>query len=482
MAYFLEKLYPYVPFWAQNLGITLYGYGYRHERMGGRFREHVRDFAERDTYSPDEMQSYVETRLREVLVHAFDHVPYYASKWQAAGVQRAQLLRFTIQDLSRLDLTPKCDLRNDPYQFVASSVPKRSRLTYYSSGSTGTPIAAICTADGHRRFLAAREVRSFGWAGTSIRAPRSMMGGRMIIPRSASSGPFYRYNYAEQQVYFTAYHISPRNAPAYVEGFNRYRPRLLTGYAYSHFTLGRMMLEQGLKLDYSPDAIVLSSEKLTPEMKLVIQKAFGARAYEEYGAIEQCVLATECERGSLHISPDYGIVEILDDAGDPTPPGVPGQLVCTSLVNEAQPLIRYQIGDVGVWSEQGCRCGRNHLPVLKELVGRLEDVVVGPDGTEMVRFHGIFIGLPHVIEGQIIQEQIDLLRVRVVATDGFGPQDERLIRRRITGERLHGMRVVIEPVESIARTERGKFKSVISMLPPEVRRAVRQRPQSAGAN
>jgi len=99
-----------------------------------------------------------------------------------------------------------------------------------------------------------------------------------------------------------------------------------------------------------------------------------------------------------------------------------------------------------------------------------------------VRFHGIFIGLPHVIEGQIIQEQIDLLRVRVVATDGFGPQDEQLIRRRITGERLDGMRVVIEPVESIARTERGKFKSVISMLPPEVRRAVRQRPQSAGAN
>ena len=469
MAHPSERFYPYLPVWAQNLGISLYGYAYRHERMGGRYQEHVRGFRERESYSEPEMRSYVEGRLQEVLTSAFDRVPFYARKWRAAGIERGDLAHMRMGDLSGLPTTAKSDLRRDPSAFIASDIPEKDQRRYYTSGSTGTPILTVCTADGHRRFLAAREVRSFGWAGTSIRTPRSTLGGRMIVPSSDSKGPFYRYNRAEKHVYFTAYHINPRNVPNYVEGFNRYRPRLLTGYAYSHYVLGRMMLQQGLKLDYRPDAIVLSSEKLTPEMKSVIRDAFGVRAYEEYGSVEQCALATECQCGSLHVSPDFGVVEIVDDSGRPVPSGVPGRLICTSLTNDAQPLIRYQIGDVGMWSDTPCACGRSHLPVLKELVGRLEDAVVGPDGTEMVRFHGIFIDLPHVIEGQIIQEKIDLLRVRVVATNEFGTEDEKVIRRRIVEERLHGMRVEIERVEALEKTGRGKFRAVISLLSPEER-------------
>jgi phenylacetate-CoA ligase len=470
VSHILERIYPYVPVWAQNLGITLYGYRYRHERMAGRYQQYVDEFRERDNYSESEMRTYLNGQLQSLLQHAFEHVPHYSRKWRESGLGRGDLAHFRVADLARLPTTLKMDLRLDPYSFVATNIRGKDLCRYYTSGSTGTPILAICTADGHRRFLAAREARSFAWAGTSIRLSRSMLGGRMIVPSSTSKGPFYRYNLAERQVYFTAYHINSQNVTNYVEGFNRYRPRLLTGYAYSHYTLARLMLDQNLKLDYRPDAIVLSSEKLTVEMKNVIQRAFGARAYEEYGTVEQCALATECEQGSLHVSPDFGIVEILDEHNRPVPPGVEGRLVCTSLTNDAQPLVRYEIGDVGVWADQPCSCGRNHLPVLKELVGRLEDAVIAPDGTEMVRFHGIFIDLPHVLEGQIVQEKLDLLRVRVVATEGFGPEDEQLIRRRITQERLRGMQVQIERVPALERTSRGKFKAIVSRLSGHQRR------------
>lgn len=473
MGHPLERFYPYVPVWAQNLGITLYGCMYRRERLGGRFKEHVRGFQQRDRCSKQEMQAYVDSSLRSVLTLAFDHVPYYRRTWQAAGLTRSDLAEFQQSDLVRLPLTPKEDVRKDPEAFLAGNTRKRNLHSYYSSGSTGTPIRAIYSTDAHRRCFAAREVRSFGWAGSSMTAPRSMIGGRMIVPSAQSRGPVYRYNRAERQVYFTAYHISPRNVPSYVEGLNRYRPSLLTGYAYSHYLLARLMLDQGLKLDYQPDAIVLSSEKLTPEMKVVIREAFGARAYEEYGAVEQCALATECEHGSLHVNSDFGIVEILDEDNQPVPAGVDGRLVCTGLLNDAQPLIRYDIGDIGAWSENACPCGRNQLPVLKDLVGRIEDAVIGPDGTEMVRFHGIFVGMPHVLEGQIVQERIDLLRVRVVATDKFGPNDEKLIRQRITKERLYGMNVEIERVPELERTGRRKFRAVISLLTPDERRLAR---------
>lgn len=460
----LESIYPRVPVWAQNLGISLYGLAWRRERLGGKFDKYVEGFRVRETWSAEKLNDYLEIELQKVLGRAFANAPYYARVWRALGLSEADFCHFQLSDLRRLPTTPKEDLRKTPDEFLSRAASKLQRLhRYYSSGTTGTPITAICTSDGHRRFTAAREARSFNWAGTSLHQPRSMIGGRQVVPKAVAQPPFHRYNWAEHQIYFSAYHISPVNTPDYVGALNRYRPRVLTGYASAHYLLARMMLEQGLSLKYKPDALVLGSEKLTVEMKTVLEQAFGARAYEEYGCVENCVLATECEHGRLHASPDFGILEIVDDKGCPVPPGVEGRLLCTSLLNEVQPLIRYEIGDLGVWSQEACPCGRNHFPVLKEITGRLEDVVTGPDGRQMVRFHGIFVNLPNVVAGQIVQEALDRFRVRIVTLDGFGKREAEVIRKRFE-ERLGKVEVRLERVPEIPRTEQGKFQAVISQV------------------
>ena len=466
MNHILEKSYTVAPIWIQNLGISLYGLAWRRERLGGDFEKHLVGFSERDRWSPERMREYVDAKLRKLLLNAFGQVPYYHEKWTKAGLAHNDISRVGLADLQQLPVTPKQDFRSSPDSFVARDVARKHRLhRYSSSGSTGTPVTHICTSDGHRQFIAAREVRSFGWAGTSVRKPRAMIGGRMVVPHADAPPPYYRYNFAERQVYFSAYHLAPAHVANYVEGFNKYRPCVFTGYAYSYYILARMMLDQGLTLDYQPDALVLCSEKLTPDMKNILQQVFQARAYEEYGAVENCGLATECEYGSLHISPDFGIIEIVDANGDPVSPGQEGRILCTGLLNVAQPLIRYEIGDVGVLSTDGCPCGRNHLPVLQEVVGRLEDLVIGPGGRELVRFHGIFIDLPHVLEGQVVQEAIDRFRVRAVTTEGFGDVDTKLIKQRFV-DRLGQVQVEIEQVEELKRTERGKFRAVISNLSP----------------
>jgi phenylacetate-CoA ligase len=102
------------------------------------------------------------------------------------------------------------------------------------------------------------------------------------------------------------------------------------------------------------------------------------------------------------------------------------------------------------------------MPVLGEVVGRIEDVVVGPDGREMVRFHGIFVDQPHVREGQIVQEATDRIRVRVVPTEGFGPRDEDEIRRRVLQRLGSGVTVSVEKVAGFSRTAAGKFRAVVS--------------------
>ncbi len=468
-------IYAHAPVWLQNAGISIYGLGYRHERLGGGFERYVREFSARETWNADRFHEYLSSELRRLLLHAAT-IPYYRKRWAEAGISPDQLDRFDPADLVRLPRTPKSDLRDRPAEFVSEQAgPLRRLRQYFTSGSTGTPVTIYCTSDDHRRFIAAREARSFRWAGASIRLPRSVIGGRMILPRHDSPSPYYRWNAAERQVYFSAYHISRANAPNYVGGFNRHCPALLTGYANAHYQLARIMLEGGLRLDYRPRALVLSSEKLTGEMKSTLIAAFGARAYEEFGAVENCVLATECEKGRLHVSPDFGIVEIVDDAGRPAPPGVPGRMVCTGLLSRTQPLIRYEIGDIASWSTGLCPCGRDGLPVLEQIVGRLEDVIVGCNGHVTVRFHGLFINLPSVLEGQVVQEDLGRIRILVVARDGFSGADAETIRRRVAEERLGPLQVEVERVAEIERTERGKFRAVINRLPRDiVERALRE--------
>ena len=464
MAHPFERFYPYLPVVMQNLGISLYGLAWRRERLGGEFKEYVREFQRRELWTAERMQKHVERKLQQTLIHAFEAVPYYRQAWRAAGVSRFDLECMTVAGLAKLPVTSKEHLRADPDAFVAEDVARKLKLCrYQSSGSTGTPITAICTANDHRRFIAAREARSFAWAGSSIYQPRAMIGGRRVVPQGVARPPYHRFNRAERQVYFSAYHIAPANVKYYVHAFNHHRPQLLTGYANSYYLLARMMVEQDLALGYEPDALVLCSEKLTPEMKRVINRAFRARAYEEYGAVENCALATECERGGLHVSPDFGVVEIVDAAGNPSPRGQEGSLLCTSLLNETQPLIRYEIGDVGIWSTKDCPCGRDHLPVLEEIVGRLEDVVVGADGRQLVRFHGLFVDLPQVLQGQVIQESIDQFTIKVVAQNDFGPAQEQLLQRRLASQ-LGAVNARIERVSEIPRTERGKFRAVISKV------------------
>ena len=465
----MENAYRRLPAPAQNLAISLYGRIWQRRRLGGDFDRVIAEFRGRDHWSRTQMHDYVTAQLRRTLPDAFDNSPYYREKWSAIGVTRADLERAAPDDLSALPSTPKADFRRYSENFVSELAPKKKLHAYPTSGSSGTPVVVRYTTEAHRGFIAAREVRSFGWAGVSVRMPRSTLGGRMVVPPENPRPPYYRYNAAERHVYLPAFFISRATAPSYVEGLNRYQPTVLTGYAHAHFALARFMLDRGLRLSYRPQALIVGSEKLTPEMRPVVEEAFQARAFEEYGAAENCVLATECEHGRLHVSVDFGLMEIVDAEGRPTRPGEPGRVLCTGFMNSAQPLVRYEIGDSAAWSAEACPCGRDQFPVLEGLMGRIEDVAYAPDGRAVSILHSLFLGMPIIEEAQIVQERLDMFRIRVVASPEFGAREESAIRERLF-QRVGKVQVVFERPERIERTARGKFKVFVSRLSEEDKR------------
>ena len=457
-----ESVYRRLPTWAQHLAVTAYGWRWHRLRFGPGYREYLDELEARERASVDAWQAWQGQRLREVLSVAADHVPYYQGCWSSQQKAAARDGR-----LAELPLLGKQPIRADAEAFMRRDLKPNRKLVFHTSGSTGTPAASIWTVEELRRSMALREARSARWAKVSFGRPRATFSGRLVEPDPASDGPFYRFNLVERQVYFSAFHLSAETAPKYVQALRRHRIEWMTGYAVSFYLLAKLILELELKMP-PLKAVITTSEKVTDAMREIMQRAYQCPVYEEYSTVENVLFANDCEHGRLHVSPEAGVIEILRPDGTACEPGESGEVVATCLLRDFQPMIRFRVGDVASWDDRPCLCGRS-LPVLAEVEGRIEDVVVTPDGRQMVRFHGIFIDLPNVREGQIVQESLSRIRVRVVPTPDFGRRDVSEMEARVRQRLGEEIEIEIETVERIARTEAGKYQAVISLIDrPEV--------------
>lgn len=453
-----DPVYATLPIWAQHIAVSVYGIYWHQLRFGSGYSQFVEQYREREHWNFRQWQDWQLAQLAMILRACTAHTPYYRETWTFAQ-KKAAVTGY----LGELPLLEKDPLRANPKSFLREDMGPSNAQVFLTSGSTGTPISSYYTIPELRQSLALREVRSAGWAGVSFKMPRATFSGRMVEPDPASRGPYYRFNAAESQVYFSPFHLRQDTAQQYVEALNRHRIEWGTGYAVSYYLLARFMLDYGIAPPKYLKAIITTSEKLTSEMRAVMEQAYGCRVYEEYSTVENAIFASECEHGRLHVSPDVSVVEILRPDSSPCLPGEAGEVVVTSLSKTYQPLIRFRLGDVAMWDADACPCGRQ-MPVIKEVVGRIEDVVIGPDGRQMVRFHGVFVNQPHVREGQITQESLDLIRVKVVQSGDFGQEDIDEIVHRVQQRLGDTVNVIVESVHEIPRTKAGKFQAVISKL------------------
>lgn len=456
-------LYKHVPIPLQNLGVSLYGYKWKKRRFGGVFEQEYKAVKAREAFSVQQWRDYQTTELRKLLVHAFTTVPFYRDKYSALGFTESMLARFELSDLKKLPILTKNEVRRFCDTTLLSAQPKPGGEFFSSSGSTGTPTKIYYTEEMHQRWSASFEARIRNWAGVDRFTPRGMIGGRRVVPDGNAKPPYYRYNIFEKQTYFSAYHIGPSTVSDYLKGMRTHNVQYMNGYAMSNYLLAEFLDELNLEAPQLK-AVITSSEKLTPQMRAKMEKVYRCKSYDSYGAVEACCSITQNEYGQLLDNPDVAILEYLDEQGNDVMDGEVGEIYCTGLLNFDQPLIRYQVGDKArIAANQQTTCGR-HFRVIDEIMGRTEDTITGPDGRKMVRFHGIFIDIPAIIQGQIIQHTLHNFTVRVAVSTRLSQHEKDTISNKMKSQ-LGDINLHIDEVAQIPPSPNGKYKAVISELP-----------------
>jgi phenylacetate-CoA ligase len=457
----LISIYHRLPYPFRSLAASLHGFRLQKTRYSEETDRLVAEAYRREKWTFQQWQSWQAECLAYTLEHAARNVPYYRQQW---SLRRNKGDRSSVELLQNWPVLKKDAVRDRPHAFVADGVNPRDQIIEHTSGTTGKPLTLWWSKSAALQWYALFEARWRGWAGVSRHDRWGVLGGQLVSPFSQKQPPFWVWNAGMNQLYFSSYHLRPENMAAYVDAMHVHRLVYLYGYASSLYSLARNILELKLRIPRLR-AVISNAEPLYLHQRDVISEAFGCPVFDTYGQSELVCGASECLSGSLHLWQDAGILEIIDDRQDiPISNGKVGRMIGTGLLNLTMPLIRYEIGDRAsvAGANNVCACGRQ-MSRISSLEGRMDDVVVTPDGRRIGRLDPIFKAELPIREAQIIQEKLSELHVRYVPAAGFGPESAGKLIALIQS-RVGDMRIVLEEVESIPRTANGKFRAVISKV------------------
>ena len=433
-----------------------------HERLKGHGTVRVRRGLEQTQWWPAERLAALQAdRLRALLVDVGANVPYYRELFARLGFDPSAVR--TVGDLRALPFLTKPVIR--AHSDALRHEQARGLARFNTGGSSGEPLVFFI-GNGPSAPNTCRRQRATRWWNVDIGDPEIVVWGSPIELGAQDRVRALRDRLLRTEL-LPAFEMSEVRLDGFIDAIRARRPRMLFGYpsALSHIARhararGRRMDDLGIRVAF------VTSEKLYDEQRAVIQEVFGCPVANGYGGRDAGFIAHQCPAGSMHITAEDIVVEIVDPAsGAPVPDGQAGEIVITHLATRDYPFIRYRTGDVAVRSARACACGRG-LPVLEEIQGRTTDFVVAADGTVMHGLALIYVvrDLPGVAQFRIVQESLARTVVEVVRGEGFGAAQQAAIVSGMQRRLGAAVEVVVKTVDAIAPERSGKFRYVVSRI------------------
>lgn len=445
--------YARAPVWMQNLLLSAYGIRLRRLRYGRTGRETLAWLRQSQWMPIENVRAYQVQTLSELVAHAAADVPFYRGR----GLDGIEV--DSLDHLSEIPLLSKTEVQQAGRRMISDRYRGRRLTEVHTGGTTGKPLAIYCdSATLQRNYAFFARLKE--WAGIRDRARVATFAGRTLVPAKGGA-PYWRHNRAANTLLFSSYHIGRTTLPAYVDALSTFGPSLIDSYPSSIEPIARYVLEHNIA-DIRPTAVITSSETLFPATRALLERAFGCKVFDHYGGAEMTALIAQCERGTYHVAPEFGIIEVVDE-GRPVAAGLRGEIVATGFINPVMPLIRYATGDYAVLGSGMCPCGRAGQ-TIEQLEGRMDDVIVTPEGSLVGRLDPIFKAVSSLYETRIIQDAIDHVRVEIVVVGDFRREMERELEMQLRSRLGPTMRISIVRVPSIERTGRGKLRTTVNLV------------------
>ncbi len=436
------------------------------ERLAGRrMLSELRRLRELQWRSRDEIEAITNARLRSLIAHAAENVPYYRDLFARAGIAAGDLKGR--EDLSRLPITTKVELRAGfPERTTASNIVSARRQSMMTSGSSGYPFQFFWDRAVHD-VLFGSYLFSLEWAGVALWDSRLAI----LIPSGFATNtvPVSRVRtlarrlvLGEHNVRLPADSLTPAALRACLSEISGGRRYFIRGYPSAIAWLARQVAAEGAPLAGTPAAVITYAETLTPENARSIAEVFRCPVFNYYSSWDIPHIAQTCPDNTevLHVHSDRVILRIVRPDGGDAAPGESGRVVVTDLANQVMPFINYALGDTAVAGDT-CPCGRG-FPAVSLVEGRDTEVIRTPAGRQI---SGVVLGhfltfeggvIPSVAEYQAEQTAPGAVTLRVVPAGTITHEIAATLRNRVATFLGPGIEVSLEVVERIPIERSGK--------------------------
>jgi phenylacetate-CoA ligase len=415
---------------------------------------------QRVQYLPaEDIRKIRDMKIRNIVQHASRNVPYYMKCFKAHGIFPDKIRG--LDDLVHIPILTKRTVLENEEDLIDKNHQKKL-YTRKTSGSTGMTLHF--KKEGNALALNdAIMYRCYSWNGIGIGDKQARFWGVPVRPI---------LNVKEQlkdlvlnRIRISAFEISVSSCIDQYRRIQRFKPAYFYGYTTAIYGFCLFAQKMGLDLNgLGLKAVICTAEKMYPHHRELFSQAFQCPVIDEYGSSENGIIAFQCREGNMHMMADHLGIEFLDENNDRVKPGELGKIVITDLGTYGMPLIRYEIGDMGRYSEETCTCGVN-LPLMDIVEGRKEDFIRTQDG-KLVHAAYLCYTLKDdaVQEFKMYQKGLDRFLVQIVRSPSFDKDTERRLENNLRSALGNEVVISFEYPERIPREASGKLRYFVSEM------------------
>lgn len=402
---------------------------------------YIREVERLYAMSAEELNKRNEEKFLKIFRKAYDKSPFYHKLYAEAGIRKEDIT--CLADIKKLPVITKDMVKKHADEML--TVPRKSVITANTSGTTGTPLKiyeswpSIWLSQAYTYCARRRNGFTYGQPLVSLRGNLDKNRTHLKV-------------HISNTLYLSSYNINQSTVKLYHDLIVKHKPVAIEGYPSSLYSFALFLKDAELKLNV-PVAFT-SSETLLDYQRKLVEEQLGTEIYDNYGMTEQTIYLQEAyNHQGYYEMPGYSINEYVEDGE-----------ICTSLINESFPMIRYRSNDIMEIAEV---VAENPQIVVKKVEGRKEDYIYCKDGARIMRLDFIFKGVKHVKLSQLVQDEKGVLSVRIVPEGEF----EEANRKQIEQNLLHRIginnidyRIELITEEEIRYTSRGKFKLIVNLM------------------
>lgn len=406
---------------------------------------------EMNTWSREEIKAWQEAHLQRIVKQAYEHTVYWKRVFDERGLKPSDIR--TAEDLKKLPILTKAEIRAHYDEIVPDNIASIRHRKGQTGGTTGEPMHYLDDEDIWGYVTANKIV---AWRKTGYRFGDAFMalGSASLFKKNAPLARRILDGIRNERAY-NSMNLDDALCQEYIEILEKQKIHYVYGYASAIYLLAKYALDHKIDMRHMRGAFT-TSENLTDVYRETIEKAFGCRVMDCYGARDAAVTAYEITLGSYHLGYS-ALLEVVDEFE----PGK-GTLLSTNLLNMAFPMFRYDYGDVAELDNNSVEYNGQ---VLHQIFGRVSDVLRLDNGHVLTSPGFTILMRNFDVKAYDIQKLSgSSVRMQVVVADGWTKEDEKKLIKEMERFCGEGCAFALEYVEKFEEGKNGKKRYFMNDL------------------